>query len=60
MFLHVVSIISGKIVPFSPPKQPLQTCSHSTRWPVGSLSRRLQDFLVGKFGEMGGGGLSLR
>lgn len=36
------------------------TCSYSTRWPVGSLSRRLQNFLEGKFGEMGGGGLSLR
>ena len=58
MFLHVVSIISGKIVPFSPQTAP--SCSHSTRWPVGSLSRRLQNFLVGKFGEMGGGGLSLR
>ena len=44
----------------SAPKQPLLTCSHSTRWPVGSLSRRLQNFLEGKFGEMGGGGLSLR
>ena len=59
MFLHIASIISGKIVPFTPPKQP-HTCFHSTRWPVGSLSRRLQNFLVGKFGEMGGGGLSLR
>lgn len=45
MFLHVVSIISGKNVPFSPPKQPLQTCSHSIRWPVGSLNRRLQNTL---------------
>ena len=43
----------------SPPKT-APSCSHSTRWPVGSLSRRLQNFLEGKFGEMGGGGLSLR
>ena len=28
----------------SPPKQP-HTCFHSTRWPVGSLSRRLQNTL---------------
>lgn len=28
----------------SAPKQP-HTCSHSTRWPVGSLSRRLQNTL---------------
>ena len=55
MFLHIASIISGKIVPFTPPKQP-PTCSHSTRWPVGSLSRMHHNFWwenLGKWGEVG-------
>lgn len=43
MFLHVVPIISGKIEPFSPQTAP--SCSHSTRWPIGSLSRRLHNTL---------------